>query len=570
MQKINKKYSMIKIHLSMFKKWKSSLSFAMGFLLIAHCLLPVVASAQKDTLKKTSTVDINSAYKPVLRNAVKINFSATHLNADTTAPNLTYNIPPQNLFYAYQPIPLTPLALQQDTNLYLGLRNYVKAGYGNLATPYVSAGFSFGDGKKFLANIYAEYISSKGKLLYQDYSRLQLKAAGSLFLPTNEVYATVDVKMHDNFLYGYDTAFYKYSRKDVRQQFQDFSGKIGIRNTKTGEFGINYNPYLQLSSFTNVNKLTETSFILTAPLEKQFGEVFAFKVEAKADVTAYTTKNLLPNNVKFNNNVFQVSPSLIFSTPRASINAGITPTWDNGKFIWLPNVYAEAFIAENVFAFQAGWVGRLTKNTYRNLSAINPYLKTLSAQLNTKEIEYYGGIKGSLGKHFNFNAKAGYVTYTNLPFFINDTATDGKAFVISNETRVNNFKVHGDVSYISKEKFTATAGITYNGYVGMKSNAKAWNTIPLEFTSSLRWWAFKQVLLKADFYTFSGSFYLDKGNTAKAYKPGSDLSAGIEFKVNKTFSAWMDVNNILNNKYQRWHNYEVYGLNLLGGVRVNF
>ncbi len=561
---------MINIQLSMFNKRKSSLSIAVASLLFVNCLLPVAASAQKDTLKKTSTVDINSAYKPVLRNAVKINFSATHLNADTTAPSLTYNIPPQNLFFAYEPIPLTALALQQDTNLYLGLRNYVKVGYGNLATPYVSAGFSFGDGKKFLANIYADYISSKGKLMYQDYSRLNLKAMGSLFLPTNEVYAVVGVKMHDNFLYGFDTGLYKYSKKDVRQQFQDISGKIGIRNTTRGAFGINYNPHVQVSNFTNINKLSETSFVITAPVEKQFGEAFAFKLEAKADMTSYATKNLTPNNIKFNNNVFQVSPSLVFSTPRVSIHAGIIPTWDNGKFVWLPNVYAEAFIAENVFAFQAGWVGRLTKNTYRNLSLINPYLKTFTTQLNTKEIEYYGGIKGTLGKHFNFNAKAGYVTYTNLPFFINDTATDGKAFVISNETKVNNFKVHADVSYVSKEKFTASAGITYNGYVGMKSNAKAWNTLPLEFTSSLRWWAFKQVLLKADFYAFSGSFYLDKGNVAKAFKPGSDLSAGIEFKINKTFSAWMDVNNILNNKYQRWNNYEVYGLNLLGGVRVNF
>jgi hypothetical protein len=290
----------------------------------------------------------------------------------------------------------------------------------------------------------------------------------------------------------------------------------------------------------------------------------------RPDITAYNTKGLLPNNVKINNNIFQVSPALVFSTPRFSIHGGLTPTWDNGKFVWLPNVFAEAQIAENIFSFQAGWVGRYIKNTYRNLSEINPYLQTFTTQLNTKETEYYGGIKATLGKHFNFNAKAGYVTYNNLPFFINDTATDGKAFVISNETSVKNFKIHGDVSYISKEKFTVSAGITYNGYVGMKSNAKAWNTIPMEFTSSLRWWAFKQVLLKADFYAFSGSFYLDKGNVAKAFKPGSDLSAGAEFRISKMFSAWLDVNNILNNKYQRWHNYEVYGLNLVGGVRVNF
>jgi hypothetical protein len=575
MQKTTKKYSMINIQRAMFNFNKNSLQIAnyklpIGLLIIASCLLPFAASAQKDTIKKKSTIDINSVYKPVLRNAVKINFSATHLNADTTAPKLTYSIPAQNLFYSYQPISLKPLALQQDTNLYLGLRSFVEVGYGNFSTPYVSAGFSFGDGKKFLANMYADYISSKGKMLYQDYSKLHLKATGSLFLPTNEVYAVVDVKMDEQFLYGYDTAKYKYSKKDVRQQFQQFSGKIGIRNTKVGEYGISYNPSVQFSNFTNINRLSETSFIVNAPLQKQFGEAFAFRLEGNADITSYTTKNIIPNNFKINNNVFSVSPSLVFSTPRVSINGGITPTWDNGKFVWLPNVYAEAFIAENVFAFQAGWVGRITKNTYRNLSETNPYLAPFTSQLNTKEIEYYGGIKGTLGKHFNFNAKAGYISYTNLPFLINDTATDGKAFVISNESRVSNLRVHGDVSYVNKEKFTVSAGITYNGYVNMKNNAKAWNTLPLEFTSSLRWWAFKQVLLKADFYAYSGGFYLDKLNAAKANKPGSDLSAGIEFKINKTFSAWFDVNNILNNKYERWHNYPVYGLNLMGGVRVNF
>ncbi len=566
---------MINIQYSIFKNRNSNLPVcrmpyvAVSLFLIANCIFPFSGIAQKDTLKKKSTIDINSAYKPVLRNAVKINFSASHIVADTTVPPLTYNIPAQNLFFSYQPIPLDPLALQQDTSLYLGLRNFVKLGYGSLSTPYLNAGFSFGDGKRFLANVYANYISSKGKLLYQDYSRLHIKGTGSLFLPSNEVYADVNVRMRDNFLYGYDTSIYKYSKKDVRNQFQDLSAKIGIRNTRLGEYSINYNPSLEVSNFININKLTETSFLVSIPVEKQFGEAFAFKVEGRADITQYSTKNQ-PLNVKLNNNVFQVAPSIVISTPRFSINAGVLPTWDNGNFVWLPNVYAEAYIKENIFAFQAGWVGRYTKNTYRNLSEINPYLKPFTAQLNTKEVEYYGGIKGALGKHFNFNVKAGYVTYTNLPFFINDTATDNKAFVISNESKVRNLRVHGDVSFISKEKFTVTAGLTLNGYTGMQSNARAWHTLPMEFTSSLRWWAFKQVLLKADFYAFGKRHYLEKGNISRVLDPGSDLSAGIEFKINKTFSAWMDVNNIFNTKYERWNNYPVYGLNLMGGVRVNF
>ncbi len=537
-------------------------------LFIAFCLLSVVTIAQRDTTKKT-TIDITSTYKPVLRNAVKINFSASHLNADSSKPKINYIVPAQNLFYPYKPISLKPLALQQDTNLYLGLKNYLKIGFGNFSTPFVSAGFSFGDGKKSLLNLYADYISSKGKIKYQNFSQLNLKAAGSFFTAKNEVYGSAGVSQFDRYLYGYNHTLYNYSKDSIRNQFQDINIKGGIRNTTVGNFGIKYNPNVEVINFTNKNKVSESSLIITAPIEKQFGEAFALKVEGKADITTYTSKNLI-TNVKLNNNIFKVSPSFVFSSPRFSINAGITPTWDNGTFVWLPNIYAEAQIKEKVLLIQAGWIGTYTKNTLRNLLAINPFLQTISFQKNTKEIEYYGGVKATIGKHFNFNAKAGFISYTDLALFINDTVTDNKAFKVSYESKANNLRLHGDFSYVKQDKFTFTAGLTLNGYTGFNNNSKAWHTIPMEFTSSLRWWAFKQVLIKGDFYIFGGGNYLTKNNIAKSFNGGSDLNAGMEFKVNKMFSAWLDVNNILNNKYERWHNYEVYGLNVLGGVRITF
>ncbi len=539
-----------------------------GFLLSIGCLLSVAVTAQKDTTKQS--ININSSYKPVLRNAVKINFSGSQLMSDTATSVRPYIIPAQNLFYAYQPIALKPLALQQDSNLYLGGRNFVKAGFGNYTTPFVQAGLGFGDGKNYLVNVYGKYISSKGKIKNQDYAQFDAKIAGSYFLKKTEVYGSATWSRHDYALYGYDHLLYDYKKADVKQHLQDITIRAGIRNTNVTDFNINYNPAIELNIFSNIEKLNETTFIVDAPVEKKFGESFAVKVDARADITNYYTKGYIPNNYNFSNNVVQVAPSLVYTTPRLSINGGITPTWSNSKFEWLPNVYAEFQVKEKVFMLQAGWVGRYVKNTYRNLSTVNPYLATLTSQTNTKEVEIYGGIKASLGKHFNFNAKAGYVRYNDLPFFINDTATDSKAFVLAYEPTVNNFRIHGDLSYIMQEKFTATAGVTVNGYTGLDANARAWNTIPLEITGSLRWWAFKQVMLKADFYMFGGGNYLEKGNLSYKFKSGADLSAGAEFSITKQFSAWLDVNNIFNNKYERWHRYEVYGLNLLGGVRFNF
>ena len=77
-------------------------------------------------------------------------------------------------------------------------------------------------------------------------------------------------------------------------------------------------------------------------------------------------------------------------------------------------------------------------------------------------------------------------------------------------------------------------------------------------------------MVKSDFKAFTGGPYLLRNNVNETLSGGADLSAGFEYAINKKFSAWLDVNNIFNNKYERWHNYQVYGLNVLGGVIYKF
>lgn len=540
----------------------------MPLLVILLSVCGPAAWAQRDTTRK-QTIDITSTFKPVLRAPVKVDFSASNLPSDTTKMVGPYSIPPQNLFYTYQPVTLKPLALAQDTALDMGTRNFIKLGFGNLTTPYAGAGFSFGDGKTVLANLYADYISSKGSIKNQNYSQLSIKGSGSYFTERNEVYGSLGIEQQDYYLYGYDHLQHNYERSDVLQRFQDVSIKGGFKNRDKNETGINYDPNIEISVFSNQNKLTESSLVIDAPVQKTFGDAFSVKVAAKADITSFTSKNLA-NNVKFNNNIFQLSPELIYATETVSIHGGVSPAWDNGQLSVLPNVYGEFQLKDKPFMVQAGLVGRFIKNSYRYLSSINPYLETPSSQLNTRETELYGGIKTSVGKHFNFSAKAGLISYRNLPFYINDTAGDYKSFVVSNESKLTDLRLHADMSFISQDKFTITGGVTLNGYTGMKDNDKAWGTIPLELNASMRWWAFKQVMLKSDFKAFTGGPYLLANNEHRTLSGAADLSAGIEFAINKNFSAWLDVNNFFNNKYERWHNYQVYGLNVLGGVIYKF
>ncbi len=175
-----------------------------------------ISYSQQDTTKKKGSIDITSAFKPILKESAKINFNASPAVNDTTKPRLNYDIPNQNLLFAYTPGSLRPLALEIDYNGYWDLASYIKAGFGNYTTPYVKAGLGFGDGKAYLVNFYGSYISSKGKIKHQDYAQFEAKTTGSLFTKSNEIYGSASMGRQDYFLYGYDHNVYDYKKSDVK------------------------------------------------------------------------------------------------------------------------------------------------------------------------------------------------------------------------------------------------------------------------------------------------------------------------------------------------------------------
>src|SRR5690349_18922333 len=93
-----------------------------------------VSVKAQDTMRRR-TVEVTSQFKPVLKDAAKINLNASPPTADTTRPRLQYQIPNQNLQFVYQPGMLKPLALDIDTGGRWNNESFVKLGYGSFKTP---------------------------------------------------------------------------------------------------------------------------------------------------------------------------------------------------------------------------------------------------------------------------------------------------------------------------------------------------------------------------------------------------------------------------------------------------
>ncbi len=94
--------------------------------------------------------------------------------------------------------------------------------------------------------------------------------------------------------------------------------------------------------------------------------------------------------------------------------------------------------------------------------------------------------------------------------------------------------------------------------------------MPLEITGALRWQVLKDLQFKADAFFWDGPQSFTKGVGAYRLKGAYDLNAGAEFTVLPKLNVWLQINNILNNKYQRWNQYQVLGFNVMGGIVYSF
>lgn len=533
---------------------------------IAVLFISISTFAQRDTTKK---VEITSSFKPVLREAAKINFNATPPQADTTKPVLKYDIPNQNLPIMYQPGSLKPLALQIDTGGRWDNNNYIKAGFGSLRTPYIQTGFSFGDGKTGGINIYAKHVSSEGKSEFQKFSNTDVKLNGFIQNGKNMEWDGALYSLTDKtYKYGFLPKTLNFPTDSLKVNYQTFGGRLSVHNINKTQFSLDYDPSVKIDVFTDNLKNNESNTVVDVPLEKTVGKVFGVKLGATFDLTRLSPKS----KSAINNTMYYLSPSILFKTPNINAQVGIRPSWDNKTFKMFPNILAEIGTSDTRFTFQAGWTGYVRKTTYEYLASQNPWIWMPATFKNTWIEERYAGFKGSVGDNFSYGFKVGFNKLNDQPLFVNDTSANGggKSFVVLDEPEMKVLTFGGELGYTVQEKFSFIAGLNFNQYSGLKVNKEAWGLLPIELKAALRLQVLKDLWLKSDLFAWSGPKYMKTDGSDGQGDGAVDFNAGLEFRITKYLNLWTQFNNIFNQQYQRWNQYPVYGFNFVAGVVFSF
>lgn len=540
-------------------------SFRKTILLICVVFFSVSVEAQ-DTMRRR-TVEVTSQFKPVLKDAAKINLNASPPTADTTRPRLQYQIPNQNLQFVYQPGMLKPLALDIDTGGRWNNESYVKLGYGSFKTPFLQAGLSIGDGKTVGVNGYARHTSSEGKIPFQKYSSTNFDA--NAFFQTAkslEWSARFGGEQNTFYKYGFQPANLLFTEDSLKVRYQTWRARLAMHNINQTQFGISYAPEVRVDAFSDRLNNSESNSYFKLPMKKVVGKVLEIDATAEASLSQYKPDG----KKKINNNYVSLAPTILFKTSNIGLHAGIKPSWDNGEFILFPNVMGEVGTKDKRFSIQLGWAGYLRNSGYQYVAGYNPWIWAPQTVKNTRIEERYAGVKGAVGDHFSFSAKLAYNKLNNQPLFLNNLKNGGKSFEILYEPEMDQFQIGGEMGLTFGEQFSLISNLAINQYRKLEVNDKPWGLLPLEFTTKLRVQVLKDLFVTGDLFAFDGPWYQNTSGDAKQLKGAVDFSAGAEFKILKNVKLWAQANNVFNKEYQRWNQYPVYGFGFMGGVVFSF
>ncbi|MBI5914010.1 MAG: hypothetical protein HY842_01420, partial [Bacteroidetes bacterium] len=271
---------------------------------------------------------------------------------------------------------------------------------------------------------------------------------------------------------------------------------------------------------------------------------------------------------------YTLSPSFTFHANSVKVKLGAKLVSSGDEFLPFPDVEVVVNLTGNELAFYTGLEGDLQKNTFRSLAAYNPYIHTRLSDgtiRNTKYYHVYAGIRGNL-KVFEYTFQAGYKPTNDLALYYFRFEEDLISDFDVRYDDVNVINLSGSVKATVMKNLTVTGTLNQN-FFDTNDEFRAWHLPALDANfQAIYTTSDNKLQAKAQLFLQNGVSANKIGGVNRWDNLGAlyDVSLGGEYWFAKRFGAFLEVNNLLNNKRERWRYYPTYGLNVLGGITARF
>lgn len=532
-------------------------------------------------------VTIVGTYDPSINQSYKINTQPTV--QDFSFQNKGFVFEPLNIRQSTKISlqPIIPSAIRADSKTPV-FNNYLKAGFGSWISPLLD--FYHGNNKKgshsFNLRIFhfsafknipdyspSPFSNTLANIGYQTYAGKTVIALGAKY------------EMNTNRYYGFNPESYtgfNISEDSLKQVFNLAKINLGFKSNNKREGKLEYNINLSSYYYFDRYKSNETDVKLDYNLAKPFDVTRKLNYQKLGieGTMEYSINN--DSTDRFSNLLATVIPYFKAKYGIISFKAGLNFTYlnrDKGHFYFYPILDVNVTFSKDMLTVYAGIDGGVIKNSFLELTTQNPWATSVvPVEWQNNKFNVYGGLRGNIARSFGFNLKAGWLKFKNMPFFVNISDFPwGPPY-----GPLNKFTAVFDDGSV----FTFSGELTYN----LKSNLKLWlsgeynsyslDSLPQPYHKPLTKIVFggsyliaKKVEVKAEALYYGKRFAVNNQPLVPweiTLDSFVDINLGVTYYITKNLSVFLSGNNLLNWNYERYYNYPVQGLQIMGGVGYRF
>ena len=452
-------------------------------------------------------------------------------------------------------------------------QNYVKLGYGNYNSPLLEAGLFQKLGT----------LDTKTKLFYESFGSGPVNddnsgnALGSVDFQAiykKESFSIIPAIVFSNRKYR----FYGNTNRvnngfsddnDLKVSLNELTTSVSIQGSKN-DFVYQLRPQVGLASQTldaggDLNR--ESFFGLD-------GE-FSFKIDEKftTGLSLEGTTGSYEGGLKYDRSLININPWVSHQRENLSIQAGFVVS--SGKFDdetntgFYPDVRVDYDLSKKwaVYGLVSGGV---QWNGLNDVLAQNEFLDD-SLVIANPENKFIigGGIKGSPIKDLLVELSLTNSTVAGLPFFV--SSTDSSRYTITYDTddvNVTTFK--SSLTYMPTAVSKYGASLELNGY-SLESLDRPWHK-PAYIFKAFTSHNIQEKLIVSAFLTSMGGIRgpADVDFGVVKLPAFVDIGIGAKYLISHRASAFIDINNLLNNEYERYLGYPIRGLAFKIGAQYRF
>jgi hypothetical protein len=566
---------------------------------------PVKKNSKIDTVK-TEVVEVVTKYNPEIADANKIKQNPTiELSSKSKKKKLSYTIfsaPVASTF-----IPKSGVAKSIDVGVKERIyNNFLALGYGNFNSPYVETYLHNYTRFQSEFGLSAKYTGSLDNIqntkLNSDFSNLN----ASIFYKKEERYfdwtITLNGERNTYNWYGIDeTALTETATNNIDEsQTYNYFNLVGDLDFIDAYIT---NSQLSLAYFADDYSSSEYLFNFNT----NFDLPIDFLNPSLNNLQVKTGLEYLGGSFA---SEFTNSNTIDYSLFTAKINPGYKTTFGDfalklgfkffaafdtenevNHFLVYPDIQIQKPIIKDNLTIYAGVFGNLNTNTYKEFSDQNPFISP--TQFITQTNEKYNaflGLNGVINKSLSYNLSATVKEEEDKALFTKNYSKSNGANNGNNGVLFKGYEygnsfsvVYDDVRTISlvaeleydvNKQLTLSSSFQFDNFEST-TEAEAWNLPNLQASFNAKyktnkWYAHANIFFvgeRKDVFYSGSSFNISGSQTLDSFVD-VNLNGGYHFS--DKFSAFVKLNNVLNNNYQRFANFNVQGFQVLGGLTYKF